>query len=158
MPCNLFVCPSLSILLLLAPAPVSLRYLQVVSFLRGNSLGFGSFAYLCRRVNKLVIMKKYIFKCRVTLGNTSTLETNTQKKALADFLRSFKMKPTSRKIRLGECTSGSLHVTDISYENPDYLKVLRFSESLRAFCLFWHVFYEEFDLCEMECPDEKHPP
>ena len=97
-------------------------------------------------------MKKYLFKCQITLGNISKLETNTQKKAVSDFLKSFKMEASFRRIQLDKCTSGYCYTAGISYENPDYLKVLRFSEALCAFCLFWHLFYEEFCLCEIESP------
>ncbi|MDB9154219.1 hypothetical protein [Parabacteroides distasonis] len=102
-------------------------------------------------------MKIYSFKCSVAMGNMSTLETDTMKKAMADFLKSFHVKPSICKVRCGESKYDYYYDADISYETSEYLKVLRFSESLRAFCLFWSMSYHEYYLHETERPDHEIP-
>lgn len=102
-------------------------------------------------------MKKFYFHCEVTMGNISVMETDMQKKAIIAFLKSFYVKPSISRIRCGESKYDYYYEADISYENYEYLKVLRFSESLRAFCLFWHMSYMENCLREIEYPDPEPP-
>lgn len=96
-------------------------------------------------------MKKYHYYCEVTLGNMSICETEMQKKAMVSFLKSFLIKPHISKVRYGESPkSDYYYLAEISYDSHEYLRVVRFSESLRAFCLFWRVSLVEHCLTEID--------
>ena len=47
-------------------------------------------------------MKKYRYCCEVSMGNMSIVETEMQKKAMANFLKSFLIKHHISKERCGE--------------------------------------------------------
>lgn len=88
-------------------------------------------------------MKKYSFKCLVSMGNLSIVETEEQRKAMSSFLKSFNMKPSIQKIETSPSKHDYYYESEIIYEDSDFLKILRFSESLRSFCLFWKMYYHE---------------
>lgn len=95
-------------------------------------------------------MKKYRYYCEITLGNMSIVETEMQKKAMIGFLKSFLVKPDIGKIKCDEPHSTSYYYqVDVNYVTSNYLQLLRFSESLRAFCLFWRMSLIELDLSEL---------
>lgn len=88
-------------------------------------------------------MNKCAYSCTVYVGNMSIVETEMQKKAITAFLRSFLIKPHVVKVKCGESSQTDYYYSaDVSYE-ASYLRVLRFSESLHAFCLFWRMSLEE---------------
>ena len=76
-------------------------------------------------------MKKYRYCCEVSMGNMSIVETEMQKKAMANFLKSFL-------------------ITEICYDSFEYLRVLRFAESLHAFCSFWQMSLFEHCLHQLD--------
>lgn len=85
-------------------------------------------------------MKIYHYCCSVTMGDISIQGTEMQKKAMANFLKSFSLKPHISKMRCGESANYDyVYSTEIVFDSPEYLRVLRFSESLRAFCSFWRM-------------------
>lgn len=77
--------------------------------------------------------------------------TEMQKRAMSNFLKSFSIKPYISKIRCGESAKYDYYYsTEISFDSFEYLQVLRFSESLRAFCSFWRISLIEHCLTETD--------
>lgn len=87
------------------------------------------------------------------MGNMSVLETNEQKKAIINFLKSFRIGYHIRKVKSGDSNDAYYYEAQIRYKTLEYLKVLRFSESLRSFCLFWGMSYHEHYLREDNISD-----
>lgn len=94
-------------------------------------------------------MEKYSFICSVVMGNISVLETEEQKKAMSGFLKSFNVKPSIQKVKTSSAKYDYYYEAKILFEDLSFLKVLRFSEALRAFCLFWGMSYHEHSLNEL---------
>lgn len=96
-------------------------------------------------------MKKYHYYCEVSMGNMSIVETEMQKKAMANFLKSFLIKPHILKVRCGESPKTDYYYSaEICYDSYEYLRVLRFAESLRAFCSFWRMSLVEHCLNQLD--------
>lgn len=96
-------------------------------------------------------MKVYVYNCEVTLGNMSVVETDMQKKAMSDFLKAFLIKPQIEKIRCGESPKTDYYyLAHIGYSNYNMIRVLRFAESLRAFCNFWNMSLVEHGFFDKE--------
>lgn len=83
------------------------------------------------------------------MGNMSIVETDMQKKAMADFLKAFLIKTRIEKIRCGESPKTDYYyLAEISYSHYNMIRVLRFVESLRAFCNFWNMSLTEIGFFE----------
>lgn len=96
-------------------------------------------------------MKVHVYNCEVTMGNMSIVETDMQKKAMADFLKAFLIKTRIEKIRCGESPKTDYYyLAEISYSHYNMIRVLRFVESLRAFCNFWNMSLTEIGFCEKD--------
>ena len=96
-------------------------------------------------------MKVQVYNCKVTLGNMSVAETDMQKKAMSDFLKAFLIKPRIEKILYGESRQTDYYyLAHVSFSHYNMLRVLRFVESLRAFCTFWNMSLVELGFYETD--------
>lgn len=96
-------------------------------------------------------MKLYHYYCSVTMGEMSIQGTEMQKRAMSNFLKSFSLKPHISKMRCGESEKYDyVYSTEIAFDSPEYIRVLRFSESLRSFCAFWRMSLIEHCFNEIE--------
>ena len=94
-------------------------------------------------------MKKYRYYCEVSIGNESILETEMMKKAMVAFLKAFSQKPhISKESYDGLSKSDFYYLADVNFEGKNFLQVLRFAESLRAFCNYWNLPLDEHGLFE----------
>ena len=99
-------------------------------------------------------MKKYYYYCSATMGTMSIQETEMEKKAMSNFLKSFSIKPRISKVKCGDTKYDYYYAAEIPFESCDYLKVMRFIESLRAFCSFWRMSLIEHSLNEIDSDKE----
>lgn len=68
-----------------------------------------------------------------------------------NFLKSFLIKPHISKVRCGESLKADYYYsTEICYDSFEYLRVLRFAESLHAFCSFWQMSLFEHCLHQLD--------
>lgn len=96
-------------------------------------------------------MKKSRYCYDVSMGNMSIVETEMRKKAMANFLKSLLIKPHISKVRCGESPKADYYYsTEICYDSFEYLRVLRFAESLHAFCSFWQMSLFEHCLHQLD--------
>lgn len=74
---------------------------------------------------------------------------------MTNFLRSFYVKPHFEKVKCGESPKYDYYYTiEISFDSAEYLRVMRFSESLRAFCSFWRMSLIEHCFNQIERADD----
>lgn len=81
------------------------------------------------------------YNCSITFGNISTLETNTHKEAVKNFLASFLV----RDFEIKEHTNdyGVFYSATIRFTNIRKIKVERFSQAIIAFALYYGFPFEE---------------
>jgi len=93
-------------------------------------------------------MKEHSYYCHISFGNDSTLETEMMRRALKSFLSSFLIRNVSiKKARYGDGLAPEFfYHLEVCYENSSFLQVLRFSESLIAFCLHWGMKISEYNM------------
>jgi hypothetical protein len=84
---------------------------------------------------------EHFYSCILTLGNDSVFETETLKKELQMFLSAFGIKKSTFKKKHfpDEKPTGYYYEIELSYKNDNFLQVIRFSESLQAFCMHQHI-------------------
>jgi hypothetical protein len=85
-------------------------------------------------------MENHFYNCDIVIGNMSIFETEQMKEAMEHFLHSFYYRNFSfEKLEHGEGAQDYCYQVGIRYKHHNRLRVLRFSESLKAFCLFHNM-------------------
>lgn len=85
--------------------------------------------------------KSYYYKCCITLGNMSRVETDLLKKSLEAFLSAFRYVEYNK---VTDDTDGCPYYTfHITYNGPNELSRDRFMQSIIAFSLYWGIPYSE---------------
>lgn len=92
-------------------------------------------------------MDNHSYYCEVSLGNASIVETEMMKKALRNFLNSFYIKHRFSKEPFdGYGDTGYYYHVCVLVEDNTFLRVLRFSTALAAFCQYWRMCLVEIRL------------
>ena len=89
-------------------------------------------------------MKKYFYTCTVIMGNISTIETEWMKNALSDLMNNARfVEYNCEKLTDDTDSSDYYYSADVRYTHHNFLSVLRFSEMMKAFCLFHKMTLDE---------------
>ncbi|AUX17149.1 hypothetical protein AQ623_01625 [Flavobacterium columnare] len=80
----------------------------------------------------------HFYSCTLTMGNMSMLETDMFKNAVENFFKAFQYSNYEiEKMEFGQ--SDYYYEVRVYYSNIFYSKVVRFSEALISFSLFWGI-------------------
>ena len=89
-------------------------------------------------------MKNYFYSCTVIIGNMSILETEMMKDALSDLMKNVQSVEYNCEKSTDETDNSYYYYSaDIRYTHQSFLSVLRFSEMVKAFCLFHKMTLDE---------------
>lgn len=88
--------------------------------------------------------KKYFYTCTVIMGCEATIETEWMKEALSALMKNVRfVEYNCEKLVDDTDSSDYYYLADIRYTHHNFLSVLRFSEMMKAFCLFHSMTLEE---------------
>lgn len=88
--------------------------------------------------------KKYFYTCTVAMGSEATIETEWMKEALTDLMKNIRFVECNCEKSTDDTDSSDYYYSaDIRYTHHSFLSVLRFSEMMKAFCLFHGMTLDE---------------
>jgi hypothetical protein len=86
-------------------------------------------------------MKYFYYHCRITLGNISVLETNTQLAQLNSFIDAFGLKDV--EIEKSSSDGIDFYVVFIRFKSPSLHKCNHFAEAVMRFALYHGMGFSE---------------